>query len=136
MERRAFLRGLAGCFAAAAAPGVIGSGVLMPIRKIVVPDPFGQYGFIPVEFYAGRIPFEGEIGSVNGMRLYSSYDDHRMDAARYQVGPDVVSKATINRAIAKLKAQTDIVRPVDGGYVMFLAPDYAADWRRELRGPA
>lgn len=38
MDRRSFLRGLAGCFAAAAAPGVIGSGVLMPVKRIVVPE--------------------------------------------------------------------------------------------------
>lgn len=47
MDRRGFLRGLAGCFAAAAAPAVLPSGIIMPVRSLVVRDPFGQRGWVP-----------------------------------------------------------------------------------------
>jgi len=35
LSRRGFLRGMAGILAAGFAPAVIGSGVLMPVRKII-----------------------------------------------------------------------------------------------------
>lgn len=47
MDRRGFLRGLAGCFAAAAAPAVLPSGIIMPVRSLVVRDPFGRRGWVP-----------------------------------------------------------------------------------------
>lgn len=37
MNRRGFLGGLAGIFAAGFAPAAIGSGVLMPVRKVALP---------------------------------------------------------------------------------------------------
>jgi hypothetical protein len=51
--RRTFLTGLAGIFASGMAPGFAGAGVLMPVRKIVVPDPFGEYGWTRATFYSG-----------------------------------------------------------------------------------
>lgn len=40
--RRGFLGGLAGVLAAGFAPAAIGSGVLMPVRKIAVPEVSGM----------------------------------------------------------------------------------------------
>lgn len=37
MQRRSLLAGLAGCLAAGFAPAAVGSGILMPVRKIVMP---------------------------------------------------------------------------------------------------
>jgi hypothetical protein len=37
MSRRRFLKGIAGILAAGVAPAAIGSGVLMPIKKLWVP---------------------------------------------------------------------------------------------------
>lgn len=39
MNRRNFITGMAGILASGFAPAVIGSGVLMPVRKIFVPPP-------------------------------------------------------------------------------------------------
>ncbi len=83
MNRRQFLTGLSGILAAQWAPAVVGSGVLMPVKKIHTLDwiPYGQrlnlvtgeyepclYGpmptgeFIPAELY----PYNGnEIGHLS-----------------------------------------------------------------------
>lgn len=37
MDRRGFLRGMAGVLAAGLAPAVLSSGVIMPIRQLIVP---------------------------------------------------------------------------------------------------
>jgi hypothetical protein len=41
--RRSFLGAI---LAAGVAPAAIGSGILMPVRKIARVDPFGQFGFV------------------------------------------------------------------------------------------
>ncbi len=38
MQRRTFLKGMAGILAAAVAPAYIGSKILMPVRELVVPN--------------------------------------------------------------------------------------------------
>lgn len=38
MDRRAFLRGLGGILACGVAPAVVGSGVLMPVRRLWKPE--------------------------------------------------------------------------------------------------
>lgn len=45
MQRRGFLGAV---LAAGVAPAAIGSGILMPVKKIVLVDPFGQFGFAEV----------------------------------------------------------------------------------------
>lgn len=39
MQRRSFLAGMTGILASGIAPAAIGSGILMPSRKIIVPEP-------------------------------------------------------------------------------------------------
>ena len=39
MDRRGFLRGMSGILASGIAPAVIGGGVLMPVRRILMPQP-------------------------------------------------------------------------------------------------
>lgn len=38
MNRRLFLQGMAGILAAGVAPAFVGSNILMPVRKIIVPQ--------------------------------------------------------------------------------------------------
>lgn len=69
MDRRGFLRGLAGCFAAAAAPAVLPSGIIMPVRQIIVPPPI-----MPME-----------IGTWEDVRFIEARHDHSIDALRYMM---------------------------------------------------
>ena len=41
MNRRGFLTGMAGILAAGYAPSVLPSGIIMPIRKLLLPEDFG-----------------------------------------------------------------------------------------------
>ena len=44
ISRRGFL---AGIIAAGLAPAVVKAEILMPVRQIIVPDSFGQRGYVP-----------------------------------------------------------------------------------------
>jgi hypothetical protein len=82
---------LGACLAGFAAPAIVRAEILMPARKIIVPEPFAalfEYGessgytvmvhpaeglwwkeqidFIPVQQYASMKPLRGELGCING----------------------------------------------------------------------
>lgn len=57
MNRRGFIGGLAGILAAGHAPASIGSGVLMPVKKVWVPE---------------HPLFRGGLGVYNGVELIVS----------------------------------------------------------------
>lgn len=46
---------LGAMLAACAAPAYVKAGILMPVRQIVVPDPFGQRGYVSWPWYQDRI---------------------------------------------------------------------------------
>ncbi len=48
MNRRGFLKGLAGIFAAGVAPAVVGSDILMPVRDLVLPSQIDDEVFVAI----------------------------------------------------------------------------------------
>lgn len=70
MNRRGFLKGLGGIFAAGVAPAVVGSDILMPVRKLVVPDDDLTFYEQPIWIDQVRNPmWRGQLGVWNGVRI-------------------------------------------------------------------
>lgn len=69
MNRRGFLRGIAGILAAGVAPAVIGSNILMPVRKILLPDSVQS-----VAYFNGRIWLHNSGGAIMTVTAME-YDD-------------------------------------------------------------
>lgn len=46
---------LGACLAGFAAPAIVKAEILMPVRKIVVPDPWGVHGYVPWGHYTDKI---------------------------------------------------------------------------------
>lgn len=75
MNRRNFLGGMAGILAAGFAPAAIGSGVLMPARKILVPEDFPD--FYTRTYKVPREPF------ADGHMHWWGESDSRIDSAEF-----------------------------------------------------
>jgi hypothetical protein len=78
MNRRGFLGGLAGCFAAAAAPGILAQGVIMPVRRIALPSdtivfrrwlPYGSEDHFVDALRYGLGVREMEVGRIDNFRF-------------------------------------------------------------------
>ena len=70
MNRRGFLKGMAGILASGFAPAVVGSGILMPVKTIWKPD---RPIFIGTDW--GREDASSTLQSWNELQAY--IDEHR-----------------------------------------------------------
>lgn len=113
MDRRGFLRGLAGCFAAAAAPAVLPSGIIMPVRQIVVPPPIMPMG----------------IGTWEDVRFIES-SDHSVDAMRYMIASRMqLTREMVRYAVLKARP----ARAINGNYAGIVHPDNRQMWSEYKR---
>jgi hypothetical protein len=77
MNRRSFLGGLAGILAAGAAPAIITTpGLLMPVRKIIVPDTPGTIMADMIDRWVN------EVREITGLRAYSVGDIIQISGVR------------------------------------------------------
>lgn len=80
MQRRSLLAGLAGCLAAGFAPAAIGSGILMPVKKIAM---------IPAKDITGRLDYRHlRILDLDGNVILSSewHEDRSITVPEGQIG--------------------------------------------------
>ncbi len=65
MDRRTLLRGMAGILATSVAPAAIGSGILMPVRKIITPQWFGmRQRWVTLEEARAMFPAHDQIATT------------------------------------------------------------------------
>ena len=72
MKRRSLLAAMLG---ACAAPAYVKAGILMPVRKIVVPDSFGQRGWIRIPGYER---YDGHVGLTQAEQMALNREFRRM----------------------------------------------------------
>jgi hypothetical protein len=130
MQRRSFL---AAMLAAAAAPAIVRSGVLMPVKAPIWTPPAADYGFIGVDLAAADSDasvalYTGEIGRWENIRFIES---PLTPAQRNQV-LDGSLRLTREKVAEVVRAMNRAQIP--GDYAMLVHPTVARELRETLPG--
>lgn len=103
MTRRGFLKGLAGILAAGVAPAVLPSGVIMPIKKLWVPE---EKILVPQVFVTGN------PGGTSWVKIWYERDGKEMEwrvlaPTEIYKGDSVSFKMPENTTIHRIQVETD-----------------------------